>query len=521
MHEFLYRLQQCLVRRSAGLAVAILAGVYVPLFANAAEASPICPNIILVLAGDLGYGDAVVHLRLGADYTDTGAMAQDQEDGDITGGIVVGGDSVDTAVEGTYTITYDVADSRGNPAAQVRRTVIVEIDNPPAITLLGDAIVNLTVGNIYADAGATAEDAEDGDLTSDIIVGGDAVDSDNVGTYTMTYDVTDSAGNTATQMIRTVNIVVPTVPPPTTQPVSSGGGLSGAVESLLMSLLVRLRRRTISRRRLQKYRANRYLTQSSASRSATHHDYEWFVRSNMRSSQCQCWKTWRRFGPACFWHARLTFRVLGSANGGCRRLNETSHKANAMITLSLKLQFVLGFMRHPSQAWHRLREISRIAAAPPPGKAIPTDRVEVEVIPVTAADSLGKRLVEIYSNNPSPYVSGPTSLERLARHLGRGIRYFLLVNGKGETVGSRAFDPESKMFISSVTDFACRGKGYQISAGVKLRKLLVAEGYRSFRAAVMRSNTRMLRNMVAAGWDMVPDQDNPDVIQGTLRVDVD
>ena len=165
--------------------------------------------------------------------------------------------------------------------------------------------------------------------------------------------------------------------------------------------------------------------------------------------------------------------------------------------------------------------MSRIAVAPSLDKAIPSERVEVEVIPVTAADSLGERLVEIYANNPSPYVTGPTSLERLTRRLDRGIRHFLLVNSQGQTVGVRAFDPETKMFINSVTDFAFRGQGYQMSAGVELRKLLIAEGYREFRAAVMRDNTRMQRNMAAAGWEMAPDPDNPEVILGILRVDAE
>ncbi|QMS85067.1 extracellular solute-binding protein [Candidatus Xianfuyuplasma coldseepsis] len=42
--------------------------------------------------------------------------------------------------------------------------------------------------------GVTAEDAEDGDLTADIVVTGD-VDTSTVGEYTVTYTVTDSDGN--------------------------------------------------------------------------------------------------------------------------------------------------------------------------------------------------------------------------------------------------------------------------------------------------------------------------------------
>ena len=79
----------------------------------------------------------------------------------------------------------------------------------PIITLVGDATVNLTVGDSYTDAGATANDAEDGILTN-IAVSGDTVDTSTEGTYTITYDVTDSAGNSATQVTRTVIVTAAT-----------------------------------------------------------------------------------------------------------------------------------------------------------------------------------------------------------------------------------------------------------------------------------------------------------------------
>ncbi|GAG87027.1 unnamed protein product, partial [marine sediment metagenome] len=78
---------------------------------------------------------------------------------------------------------------------------------PPVITLLGDAIVNLTVGDTYTDAGATAWDNEDGDLKLEIVEGGDTVDTNAVGTYIITYNVSDSAANAATEVTRTVNIL--------------------------------------------------------------------------------------------------------------------------------------------------------------------------------------------------------------------------------------------------------------------------------------------------------------------------
>ena len=43
----------------------------------------------------------------------------------------------------------------------------------PVITLVGDDPVAITVGDAYVDAGATATDDVDGDITANIVVGGD------------------------------------------------------------------------------------------------------------------------------------------------------------------------------------------------------------------------------------------------------------------------------------------------------------------------------------------------------------
>jgi hypothetical protein len=147
-------------------------------------------------------GDATVTIEVGSDYTDDGATASDNYDGDITDDIVVV-NPVDTDVVGTYTITYNVSDAAGNAATEVTRTVNVVDTTVPVITLLGDATVTIEVGNDYTDAGATASDNYDGDITDDIVVV-NPVDSDVVGTYTITYNVSDAAGNTAVEAIREV-----------------------------------------------------------------------------------------------------------------------------------------------------------------------------------------------------------------------------------------------------------------------------------------------------------------------------
>ncbi len=89
----------------------------------------------------------------------------------------------------------------------------VPSNTPPTITLIGANPVNLNVGDTFTDPGATANDKEDGDLTSKITVTG-TVDTTQVGTYTLTYKVTDSGGLSET-VSRTVNVTAPSNTPPT------------------------------------------------------------------------------------------------------------------------------------------------------------------------------------------------------------------------------------------------------------------------------------------------------------------
>ena len=132
-----------------------------------------------------------------------GISATDEVGGDLTDTIVVGGDTVDTAALGTYTVTYDIVDSVGNAAVQQNRIYQVIDDIPPVITMEPN-VVALAVGSPvpYLLSGVTAGDGVDGDLTGSIIVGGEVVDTETPGTYTVTYDVTDIAGNAAVRRNR-------------------------------------------------------------------------------------------------------------------------------------------------------------------------------------------------------------------------------------------------------------------------------------------------------------------------------
>ena len=95
-------------------------------------------------------GEQVVELLLGESYDDAGAIVTDN-DPNYTGIVTTGGDIVDTATPGTYTITYDATpDAAGNNPEQVTRTVIVlsaEDSIDKIAQDLNDAITNGDIGN--------------------------------------------------------------------------------------------------------------------------------------------------------------------------------------------------------------------------------------------------------------------------------------------------------------------------------------------------------------------------------------
>ena len=156
-------------------------------------------------------GDNPASVEVGDPYIDAGATAWDDVDGDLTDQIITTSNVV-TGTVGSYTVIYDVTDSSDNPATAIRTVNVVDT-TPPVITILGDNPATVEVGAPYNDAGATAFDVGDGDLTDQIIATSNVV-TGTVGSYTVIYDVTDSSDNPATA-IRTVN-VVDTTPPDTT-----------------------------------------------------------------------------------------------------------------------------------------------------------------------------------------------------------------------------------------------------------------------------------------------------------------
>ena len=137
-----------------------------------------------------------------------GVTATDEEDGNLTSKIEVKKNDVDTTTPGKYEVTYKVTDSKG---ASFTKSITVTV-NPKmevlnAVPTIDAADKTITVGDTFDPMdGVTATDAEDGNLTSKIVVEKNDVDTTKAGKYEVTYKVTDNQGATRTKTITvTVN----------------------------------------------------------------------------------------------------------------------------------------------------------------------------------------------------------------------------------------------------------------------------------------------------------------------------
>ena len=160
-------------------------------------------------------GDNPLTITVGSTYTDDGATCTDDIDASP---VLATTGTVDTDRPGTYTITYTCTDSSGNPSTATRTVTVIAMDTeppedntPPTITLDGPSAVTVTAGAAFDDPGATCTDNIDGTLAPTIT---GTLDTDTPGTYTITYACTDSSGNNAAAVTRTVTVIAMDTEPP-------------------------------------------------------------------------------------------------------------------------------------------------------------------------------------------------------------------------------------------------------------------------------------------------------------------
>ncbi|MBC1566589.1 LPXTG cell wall anchor domain-containing protein [Listeria booriae] len=135
-----------------------------------------------------------------------GVSARDLKDGDITINVMVKESTVDTSKPGEYKVTYEVTNSVGETTT---KTVKVTVLSKPTI-LAEDT--RLYVGDSFNPLkDVTANDAKDGDITSNVIIKENTVDTTKPGEYKVTYEVTNSVGETTTKTVKVTVLSKPVI----------------------------------------------------------------------------------------------------------------------------------------------------------------------------------------------------------------------------------------------------------------------------------------------------------------------
>jgi hypothetical protein len=157
-------------------------------------------------------GDNPLTIEACDSYVDPFATGFDSCLGDITADIIVDDSTLNLNIVGTYTITYNLTNAVGVSAIPVTRTVIVEDTTLPTLLLVEPLEINIGICSVYTELGATAQDPCFGDISSNIIIDNSAVDTNVLGTYIVTYNLTDDHGNATAEQTRTVNVIDVTGP---------------------------------------------------------------------------------------------------------------------------------------------------------------------------------------------------------------------------------------------------------------------------------------------------------------------
>src|SRR5690606_23242431 len=94
-------------------------------------------------------------------------------------------------VTGDYYLWVLAKDTTGNTTIQ--RTNVFKLDNTIPVITVNPASVTITEGSTYSDTGVSATDAHSG-INGNVTSSG-TVNPNVPGTYTITYNVSDKAGN--------------------------------------------------------------------------------------------------------------------------------------------------------------------------------------------------------------------------------------------------------------------------------------------------------------------------------------
>ncbi len=97
----------------------------------------------------------------GYTYSDPGATATDETDGDISSSITTK-DDLNVNQQGTYTITYSVEDAAGNKASAMRSVYVYNPNQVAVASIVGSySVYENCSGNIYTEGAVISSDPDD------------------------------------------------------------------------------------------------------------------------------------------------------------------------------------------------------------------------------------------------------------------------------------------------------------------------------------------------------------------------
>lgn len=151
-------------------------------------------------------GSSNMTVMQGTSFAEPGYTAVDNAAGDVTNNVVVSG-VVNTAEVGTYQRIYKVKDFNRNWATATRTVQVVAATDTvaPVLQLVGTSTLTIPLNTNFVDPGCTANDAISGNVSANISVTG-IVNTSVPGAYTLTYNVSDLAGNPALTLSRSVTV---------------------------------------------------------------------------------------------------------------------------------------------------------------------------------------------------------------------------------------------------------------------------------------------------------------------------
>ena len=131
-------------------------------------------------------------------------------------------DAGDQFALGSNTVTFSATDSDGNTGSATATVTVVD-QSVPVVTLIGSNSITLSIGDSFIDEGATFNDNVDANRT---ILGTGTVDTSTVGIYTLSYSASDTTGNVAQTVTRSISVQDDSVD---IQPVDTSDGGGGAI----------------------------------------------------------------------------------------------------------------------------------------------------------------------------------------------------------------------------------------------------------------------------------------------------